>query len=91
VRGETRQPVLEAHRALISECSEHARFRGGLLVELEDGEWLDVAIWNQEADRSGPARVSLCDLVDRIDWADTEILGQETGSLAGGCPRHLVF
>lgn len=79
VRGEAQEPLLRAHRAWMAECAASDRFRGGLLVALDDGEWLDVAIWRSQAvDRRSP-RDARCELVDQIDWADPEILGQETG------------
>ena len=83
VRGEADEPVLEAHRAWVSQWSADERFHGGPLVVLEDGEWLDVAIWRQlppelaRADVLPPSA-----LLDRLEGADIEVLGQERGVLA---------
>jgi hypothetical protein len=83
VRGEADEPVLEAHRAWVSESSSNERFQGGVLVALEDGDWLDVAIWSQPApDLARVDELPPTALLDRFDGADIEILGQERGVLA---------
>jgi hypothetical protein len=82
IRGQDDEPLLQAHRAWSAECSASDRFRGGLLVALEDGEWLDIAIWRRDTEASSSLGGARHELVDQIDWAGTEILGLETGVLA---------
>jgi hypothetical protein len=82
VREDDQEPLLQAHRAWRAECSASDRFRGGLLVALEDGEWLDVAIWRRDTKAFSSLGGARRELVDQIDWAETEILGRETGVLA---------
>ena len=84
VRHEDPEPVLEARRAWSSACEGDKRFRGGLLVALEDGEWLDISVWEQTPlpGRGGPPQAPPLDFMDRVVGVGTEILGQECGLLA---------
>jgi hypothetical protein len=85
VRAELPDEVLDARRAWAAECLGCEQFRGAILIVLEEGEWLDVSIWDQPP-ADGPTRPPEppIDFIDRIDDPDTEILGQESGRLACG-------
>lgn len=76
--------MLEARRAWTSECEAYEHFRGGLLVALEDGEWLDISIWERPRplDGRGPDEPPIVDFMDRVDGPGMEILGQESGVVA---------
>ena len=84
VRSEDPEPVLKARRAWSSACHGDERFRGGLLVALEDGEWLDISVWEQTppADGGGQQQGPPLDFMDRVAGVGTEFLGQECGVLA---------
>jgi hypothetical protein len=83
VRGEAGASVLEAHRDWVSDSSANERFQGAVLVALEDGEWLDVAIWSeQEPDLTVVDGLPPSALLDRFQGAEIEVIGQERGVLA---------
>ena len=84
VRGEDPEPVLKARRAWTVASHGDERFRGGLLVALEDREWLDISVWEQTPlpGRGGPPQSPPLDFMDRVVGVGTEILGQECGLLA---------
>jgi hypothetical protein len=86
VRGEPLEPMLEARRAWTSDCEACDAFRGGLLVALADGDWLDISIWDppETEDVERLTDTSLVEFVDRIGGPGAEILGQESGVLALG-------
>jgi hypothetical protein len=84
VRCEDPEPVLKERRAWSSACHGDERFRGGLLVALEGGEWLDITVWEQTPplDHGGQPQAPPLDFLDRVGGLGTEILGQECGLLA---------
>ena len=84
VRSEDPEPVLKARRAWTVASHGDERFRGGLLVALEDREWLDISVWEQTPppDRGGRPQAPPLDFMDRVGGLGTEILGQECGLLA---------
>jgi hypothetical protein len=83
VRRETVPSVLDARRAWVTEAQACQSFRGGLLVALEDGEWLDVSIWDLAPPgvQAGAKPSAGAEFVDRIDSRHVEILGQESGTV----------
>ena len=85
VRGELPDALLDARRAWTAECQGCDRFRGAMLIALEEGEWLDISIWDQpSADGAARPPEPPIDFIDRIEDRGTEILGQESGRLACG-------
>jgi hypothetical protein len=90
VRDERLEPVLSARREWSATRTDSGRFRGGLLVVLDDEEWLDIAIWEQPERSSasrGPTAVE-SEFVDQLDGSRVEILGLETGSLVFADPAR---
>lgn len=82
VPGSAAEEVFAARRAWRSKCGGCEQFRGGLLVALGDGEWLDISLWEEPPGKLAGATGPVVDFVDRIDAAGTEILGQESGVMA---------
>jgi hypothetical protein len=88
VRGDHAEPVLSARREWSAERTNNDRFLGGLLVALDDEEWLDIAIWDQPAQSPAASRPAVIEseFVDRLDGSRVEILGLESGSLVFADP-----
>lgn len=82
VPGSAGEAVLAAWHGWRSQCQGCERFRGGLLVALGDGEWLDVSLWEEPPDNVAHTPGPTVDFVERIDAPGTEILGQESGVMA---------
>jgi hypothetical protein len=90
LRDEHADSVLSARRRWGHDHKCNDRFRGGLLVALDDGEWLDIAIW-ERPDRPEAAlldRAAPNEFVDRLDGMLVEILGLETGTLMHADPTR---
>jgi hypothetical protein len=88
VPDEQAEPVLSARRQWSAERTDSGPFRGGLLVALDDQEWLDIAIWEQPDQRPASNRLDAVEseFVDRLDGSRVEILGLESGSLVFADP-----
>jgi hypothetical protein len=86
-------PILDAQRVSTDECrASHPELREVLLVRLEGGDWLDIALWDSETqtsilnDAEFPPPDARRDFFDQID----QLLGQETGQLVrpqAGCEQ----
>jgi hypothetical protein len=89
VRGEPATAVIQARRACAGELVGDAHYGAGMLVELENGEWLDISIWRwQTPHERMPADSPLVEFVDRIAGPGTEIFGQESGRVVYGQPGN---
>ena len=78
--GETR--LLEAHRAGVESCrTSYEAFRAGFLVRLEDGDWLDISVWDGPPDGDDqpdyPPLGARTDFISQLDG----LLGDENGLL----------
>lgn len=83
--GEAR--LVEAHKADIESCrASYQAFRAGLLVRLEDGDWLDISVWDGGADGDvQPGYLPLGARTNFIGQLDG-LLGDESGVLVSGFP-----
>jgi hypothetical protein len=74
--------LLEAHKAAVESCrASYPTFRAAFLVRLEDGDWLDVSLWDIAVDGNGqtksPPLEARGEFISQLDG----LLGDETGSL----------
>jgi hypothetical protein len=74
--------LLAIRRSSLERCrAEHPEFREALLVRLENGDWLDVALWEVQDAGGGTPPTPLVqarnDFFERID----DLLGEELGTL----------
>jgi hypothetical protein len=77
--------LVEAHKASVESCRDsYETFRAAFLVRLEDGDWLDICIWDAAVDGDSetdyPPLEARGDFISQIDG----LLGDENGLLVGG-------
>jgi len=83
--------LLEAHKAAVESCrASYAAFRAALLVKLEDGDWLEISLWDGAVDGDGqpgyPPLEARADFISQLDG----LLGDETGMLVTSFPELLL-
>jgi hypothetical protein len=76
------EAVLEAHAAAVESCrASYPAFEAAFLVRLEDGDWLDVSVWDRDTGADGgtgfPPLEARADFVSQLDG----LLGDENGLL----------
>jgi hypothetical protein len=83
VHPEETSSVLDARRAWSAARRGGDQYLGGLLVALDEDEWLEITVWDEVLPRE-PASSDGAGIafVDTIAGPRTEIVGQETGELA---------
>ena len=78
---------MSARSAAIEACRNRPGLRAAYLVKLEQGEWLDVVVWDgdEAAAQSFKADGDLPEVATYVDHM-TEVLGEERGILIDGDP-----
>lgn len=88
-----REPaVLEARRASLRACDgSEPELRRAYLIRLEDGEWLDIAVWAGEPETEvfddparAASRAAFYDQLDELVGEETGIVVEETGPQPSG-------
>jgi len=74
--------LLAAHRAAVESCrASYEAFRAAFLVQLEDGDWLDISVWDGAAHAGSqtdyPPLKARADFISQLDG----LLGDENGFL----------
>jgi quinol monooxygenase YgiN len=74
---QARSTMIETFRA------ENAGYRGGLIVRIGEDDWLDLAVWDNEAACDAALRIPRTATVIFLELID-EVLGQERGTVIDG-------
>jgi hypothetical protein len=79
------ESLLSARAGAIEAFRSRRGLRAAYLVELEEGEWLDVIVWDGDEGASDSFKTG-ADLPEVVGYLDhmTEVLGEERGILIDG-------
>jgi hypothetical protein len=85
VRPARAESLLSARAGAIEALRSRPGFRAAHLVRLEQGEWLDVIVWDGAEAAAEPFQTG-ADLPEVVEYMDhmSEILGEERGILIEG-------
>jgi hypothetical protein len=91
VQSDQEAPMLAAQMASTDACrAQHRDLRDVLLIRLDSGDWLDVAVWASnetgspavQADKTGPPESARDDFFGQVEG----LVGQERGVIVACSP-----